>query len=264
MVSPYCFYLRARAGWLIVCLMVSWVGSAGAAIDLSQAFDEANKLYEQGKYGAAADAYEQLLKEGQTTSPVLFNLGNARFRSGETGRAIIAFSQAERLDPRDAAVKANLQFARRTLRGAEESTQPLWLRLLGRLHINEWAFLTSLSLWICFLALAACEWRPAWKPSLRRAVRISGLMAVVSGAALLSLATLERRRVAVVVVKEALVRFTPIEESPVRFTANDGLELIVVGQKPAPAGQPEWLEVRDPANRIGWVKRDQVGFVKES
>lgn len=249
---------------LALCLMVLMVGSAGAAIDLSQAFDEANKLYEQGKFGAAADAYEQLIKEGMTTPAVLFNLGNTRFRNGELGRAIIAFSQAERLDPRDQAIKSNLQFARRSLRGAEESSEPLWQRVLGRLHTNEWAWITALSVWCFFLALAAGEWRPAWKSSIRRAVRVSGVLSVAAGCALLGLATLESRRVAVVVVKEALVRFTPIEESPVRFSANDGAELVVLGRKSGTAGQPEWLEVQDPASRTGWVRRDQVGFVRES
>ena len=52
-----------------------------------------------------------LIQAGSISTPIYFNLGNAWFKAGEAGRAILAFRQAEKLSPRDPDVRANLQFA---------------------------------------------------------------------------------------------------------------------------------------------------------
>ena len=63
--------------------------------NLAPAFDQANRLYEQGKYAEAASAYENLLHADSNSPALYFNLGNARFKAGQSGRAIAAYRQAE-------------------------------------------------------------------------------------------------------------------------------------------------------------------------
>lgn len=254
-------------GWrwcLVFWILAAALGAQAGTLDPAVAFDEANKLYEQGRFGAAAVAYEALLEMGQTTPTVYFNLGNARFKNGEVGRAIQAFRQAERLAPRDAGIQSNLLYARRSVKGAEEAAVSWARRWLGRLSGNEWAWAATLLSWVFFLCLALREWRPELRTRLRWAVRISGILWVGSVLALVSVMDRGSQTQAVVVVKEAAVRFTPLDESPVVFNALDGWELVVLGQKSAGAGQGDWLEVRDAASRTGWVKRQQVGLVSES
>ena len=77
-------------------------------------FDTANKLYEEGKFAEAAAAYESLVQSRQVSAALYFNLGNAWFKSGQIGRAIAAYRQAEQMTPRDPDLRANLQFARET------------------------------------------------------------------------------------------------------------------------------------------------------
>jgi hypothetical protein len=60
-------------------------------------FDSANKLYDQVKYGEAVQVYEKLIESGVRAETVYFNLGNARFKSGQIGLAIAAWREAERL-----------------------------------------------------------------------------------------------------------------------------------------------------------------------
>jgi hypothetical protein len=72
-------------GSLAALLMLTAVGRVCAA-DLNGPFDAANKLYAEGKYAAAADGYEQAIRQAQAAgvaSPVLyFNAGNAEFKPG--------------------------------------------------------------------------------------------------------------------------------------------------------------------------------------
>ena len=69
-------------------------------------FESANKLYEEGKFGDAALAYEKLAGAGQSSAALYFNLGNAFLRAGQIGRAIAAYRQAGRITPRDPDVRA--------------------------------------------------------------------------------------------------------------------------------------------------------------
>ncbi len=246
---------------LSLCLMGGvWASSSSAlgAVSPSAAFDEANRLFEQGRYGAAADAYELLWKDGQTTVAVLFNLGNARFRNGEIGRAVGAYLHARRLAPRDAGVQANLLLARRSVHGAEDTVLPLRQRILGLLTPTEWAWLTAVFGWLFFLLLCAREWRPLLSTRFRLLTRICGIGLVLFVGAWFTVASDAAKAIAVVVVKDAPVRFTPLEESPVSFNAPDGFELEVLGQKAG--GQPSegWLEVKDPSGRVGWVRSRAV------
>ena len=98
---------------ILLAVMAVWIfnGSAMAA-DIPTEFNAANKLYAEGKFAEAADAYKKTLQSGAAAPALYFNYGNAEFKSGNFGRAIAAYRQAAQLTPRDAEVRANLEFAR--------------------------------------------------------------------------------------------------------------------------------------------------------
>jgi tetratricopeptide (TPR) repeat protein len=216
------------------------------------AFDAANKLYEQGKFSAAASSYEKLLQTGQASAALYFNLGNAFFKSGQIGRAIAAYRQAERITPRDPDLRANLQFARNQTQGPT-----LWpgrlQRWLGRLSLNEWTLLAAGAVWLWFILLAILQWRPALKPVLRRyAFLVAGIAVVLCVCAAGSLRENRFTPTAIVIAHDATVRYGPLKESPRAFTVHDGAELRVLDQK------DEWLQVSAGPRRVGWLPRDQA------
>ena len=53
----------------------------------------------------------------QTARILKANLGNAYFKSGQLGKAIAAYREAEQMSPRDPDVRANLRFARNQVQG---------------------------------------------------------------------------------------------------------------------------------------------------
>jgi tetratricopeptide (TPR) repeat protein len=232
--------------------------------DLSSDFDAANKLYEQGKYSAAAAAYESLLQAGAPADAVLFNLGNAWFKAGQTGRAIAAWRLAERDSPRDPSVRFNLQFARKRVTGGDAPTGPLWQRALCSLTLNEWTVLTSVLLWIWFLLLALREFKPALRKVLSGYTATAGLAALLLVGCLAAAAALQfNTRPAVVIVPEAIARTGPLDEAKVLHQLRDGTEVVVLDEKEVAIGDKKqtWLQVRDGARRTGWVKGDQVSVL---
>lgn len=219
------------------------------AADFSAQFDQANKLYEQGKFEEAADAYRALSESGVRTPNVWFNLGNSAYKSGQLGRAIAAYRMAEQLTPRDAALRANLQFVRGKVYGDERIRVPLWKNLIRLATLNEWTIVTAACIWAFFSVLACAQWtgRAYFKTA-----AFFLLLAALCGTALAAIWQEHKRADAVVIAKEATVRHGPLNVSEAKFQLRDGAELTVLGSK------DDWLEVRDAEKRIGWIRRDEL------
>jgi len=246
---------------LLAILTLFLFGVQGRAADAASGFDQANKLYEQGKFAEAAAAYEKLLPEAAGSVAAWFNLGNAHFKAGQNGRAIAAWRQAQRLAPRDPGVRFNLAFARKRLTGTESAPGPFWKRALHNLTLNEWTTLAACALWIWCGLLALRE----FKPGLRR--NLSGYTATACAGALFLAGCLAAAaasqwslRAAVVVVAEAIVRSGPLDEAKPLHQFRDGTEVTVLDEKAVPSGSQTvmWLQVQDGAGRVGWAKADQV------
>src|ERR1043166_2151686 len=187
------------------------------ASDPSSAFDAANNLYYAGKFSDAATAYENILHSGQKSVALYYNLGNAWFKSGQIGKAIAVYREAEKLNPRDPDIRANLQFARNQIQGPTLAPSR-GQRLLGKLTLNEWTTLAAAALWLCFAILALRE----WKPSLKRPLRLY-LFAVAVATILLfacvAISWSENRftRTAIVTMRDVSVRKGPLDESDTSF-----------------------------------------------
>jgi tetratricopeptide (TPR) repeat protein len=237
------------AGFLVLCIQAH---ALVAELPLS-AFDQANKLYELGKYGEAAHAYEQMLHAGKEAPAIHFNLGNALLKSGQLGRAIGQYRLAEWLAPRDPDIRANLQYARNSANAGVRHPLPPWLEWNARLTINEWTLFWTAALWLWFGLLAAGQLGLALKQALRGYTATVGVAVLLLGACL-GLAVYQRYglKPAVVVAREVVLRYGPLEESQSFFTLRDGAEVDVLAEK------DQWLQVMDAARRIGWLRRDQV------
>lgn len=212
-------------------------------------FDRANKLYEQGKFPEATSAYESLAGEVVNAS-LWFNLGNAAYKSGQIGRAIAAYRMAERLTPRDPALRANLQFVRGKVYNDERTRVPTWKAAIRIATLNEWTALTAMCFWAWCAVLMTGEMTRRRYPK----TLITGLgLLLLCGAGLASaVADQQAAREAIVVAREVTVRFGPLDESQAAFQLRDGAEIMVIG------GKGDWLQVRDSEKRTGWMRRDQA------
>ncbi|MEI7730510.1 MAG: BatD family protein [Verrucomicrobiota bacterium] len=226
--------------------------SAGAA-DARSEFDAANKLYEQGRYSAAVSAYRNLLTNGQAAPALYFNLGNAAYKAGQTGRAIEAYRQAELLDPRDPDIRGNLLFVRKAVTGKEDAGPKGVTALLQRLTLNEWAILVMIPFWVWVGLLAAQQAMPQWRRQVRSYTLGSGLLFLAALAGLLVATSAQREdNDAIVMGRDVQARQGPFEESKAAFALPDGSEVTITGTK------DNWLNVRDVAQRAGWIKQEQA------
>lgn len=220
------------------------------AATTSETFDEANRLFERGKFSEAAQTYERLVAAGQTNATVYFNLGTSWLHAGRVGLAIHALNRAHRLAPNDSEISNNLRIARlKTGVKVQESFEGL----LSILPLNAWALLAALGTSIWFAVRAYGELLGRNSARHRSALILSGSFALLLIAATMAVIRAQLLvRSVVVITPEAVVRRGPIDESAAVFTPADGIELTVIETK------NDWLKVRDVDGQEGWVLASQV------
>lgn len=77
------------------------------ALSLSE---QADSAYNADNYREAADLYLNIIQNEGASATLYYNLGNCYYRSGEMGKAILAYERSLRLDPTNDDAKNNLDF----------------------------------------------------------------------------------------------------------------------------------------------------------
>ncbi len=248
--------LRRDIGVLVATAFLLWVHPGlCSGPNVAAEFESANRLYEQGKFDEAIAGYQRLLDQGAVSPAVFFNLGNAWFKSGRIGRAIVAYRMAQQLSPRDPDIRANLQFARNQVQ--PPTTAPTRLaQWFGIFTLDEWARFAAAAFWALFATLAAGEAKPGWKRRLMPWTWAAGGAVLALGACvfLAYRAQREATSTAVVVEPETVVRQGPLDEALMAFVVHDGAEVKVLDSK------DDWLQISVGRGRLGWIKRASVAF----
>lgn len=250
--------LSARAFALLLLLVVPPLVSGTEGVDAGTLFDAANRLYAEGRFNEAASAYEAMLAGGRASAPLYFNLGNAYFKSGQIGRAIAAYRQAEQLSPRDPDLRANLQFARNQVAGPTVRVG-FWERRLKTLTLDEWTWLTASAIWLGFGLLALRQVKPTLAGAVKNWALAAGLLSLLAlGGLAAAWVNQFKRQTAIITVAEVTIRNAPFAESPAVFSAQDGAELRVLDRK------DDWVQVSAGARLIGWIQRESAVVLPES
>ena len=132
------------------------VGAGLMAQDIqNKEFAKANFYYNESKYDTAVVIYENILKDGYVSAPLLYNIGNAYFKMRNYPMAILNYEKALKLEPNNKEIQQNLAIAHPLI---TEKIEPLpvffvtnWWRNLGNMFsANGWA---TVSLILCGILL---------------------------------------------------------------------------------------------------------------
>lgn len=248
----------ARAAVLaFVAALTTMAGMAPAAVSAqAELFEQGNQLYQQEEFQGAIDAYQAVLSAGWESAALHYNLGNAYFKAGELGRAILEWERALVLEPGDPDALANLELARSLTADAVEPLPRFWLfdavawwvSLLPRALLRG---LVALA-WIAFAAgvgvrvLARADAVSRWGGR----VAIAGAVVVlVLGVNLLVRELgLGRPERAVILGDAVPVRSAPADQDDLTlFEIHEGTR-VRIDQR---AG--EWAEIVLEDGKVGWV-----------
>lgn len=242
--------------WLMSLAVLLCLAGQGPLLAATpdELFGAANSAYEAGDYDAAIAGYEKILAYGLHDPRVHYNLGNAFFRSGRLGAAILHYERALKLDPGDLEARENLELARSQIRdrtaGPELQFPLLALRdLVDGLSLNG----ITLLFFVFYLPTAALIGAiPLSGDQVRRrvfgyAAAVLGLCTLVAIAGLgykISDVTTER---AIVMQERVDVLAGPGEDNTVLYTVHEGTRLDVRNRLEG------WLQISLPDAGAGWI-----------
>jgi tetratricopeptide (TPR) repeat protein len=130
---------------LLAALCFSIASQARAQADAT--FAKANAEFAAGNFAGAINGYESLVKERQWNASLFYDLGNAYFRTGDLGRAILNYERALALDPAQPEPRANLQLVRDQARALELKSG--WIEEhLGLLTPAQYTWLGAIAFWV--------------------------------------------------------------------------------------------------------------------
>ena len=235
---------------------LAWLTVLALVLGPVQAYNEGNRLYAQKDYAGAVRAYEEALRAGHDPR-AHYNLGNALFRTGKIGEAIVHYRRAYYLAPRDHDVATNLAFARAyRLDKSAASPSPLahladrTLRWLSR---SEAALLAGVLFTLAGLAFSAwIVWRVRL---LGFATGVCALLGLYAFLAQQLWAGEVAERPAVVVVPEVSAASGPGDEFKQVLLLHDGTEVRVRETR------GEWALVQLPGGSGGWLKQSAIDRV---
>ena len=216
-------------------------------------YNQGNRLYAQKDYAGAARAYRQALEAGPSAD-VCYNLGNALFKSGRIGAAIVQYRRACYLRPRDADLGRNLSFAR-GYRVDKVLTVPGPVAMVldetfHRLSRREAALLAAVTFLLAALSLSVWVVR-------RGTVFIVGTT-VLAALSLFCLITQwvwageVRAQPAVIVAPEVSALSGPGEEFKQILLLHDGTEVRIREKR------GDYLLVQMPGGSGGWIRTEAV------
>ncbi len=226
-----------------------------------EAMQAANQNYEEGKFAEAAEIYETMVAAGVADENVYFNLGNAYYKQGDLGRAILNYRRAQAIDPRDSAAAENLTIARlQTLDQIDATNANPFSNFVQ--YAEEWltlreAAVLALFLWwvvSLFVVVAILSRR------LRKyCLWVAGVLGIFVLAGIFSMAnryyTQQTMPEAVVVAAEVDVTSGPgpADQYVVEFNLHSGAEVLVTDERPG------WRNIALPGNDFkGWVPVEAV------
>jgi len=96
----------------LLAFLLCAVSTSSAFAQLDSDFAKANQDYAQGNFNEAISGYRTLVGSGQWSANLFYDLGNAYFRTGDFGRAILNYERALALERHHPEATANLQIAR--------------------------------------------------------------------------------------------------------------------------------------------------------
>src|SRR5215471_16348373 len=142
--------MKSSASFVAFLLSAVWAGSLVAQTDTD--FAKANQEFAQSHFKEAISGYETLVRSGQWSANLFYDLGNAYFRTGDFGHAILSYERALALERHHPEAAANLQIARDEAHTLE--MQLSWSeRYLQFASVNQFSIAAALAFWLAIFVV---------------------------------------------------------------------------------------------------------------
>lgn len=208
-------------------------------------WEAANGAYQNGKYEEAKVGYLQMVRAGQYSADLFYNLGNVWFKLGDQGRAILNYERALLLNPRLDEAAANLRTAFKIVGNDDAPT----FRDRIEAYADYFPFIASIAFWIFAFSLY-----PAWRSVgrftvfLRSACIVAGFIFICSavGSIWIGSGSKDSHR-ALVIEPAADLKYGPA-------ISGRSVESLQIGERVELISERgDWTFCRANTGNLGWI-----------
>ena len=241
--------------YLSCAILALFAVSSGFAQSDAQ-FAKANQEYAQAHFKEAIADCEALVRSGEWSANLFYDLGNAYFRAGDFGNAILSYERALALDPRHPEANANLQIARDEAR-ALELQQSRLERYVRFATTNQYTVAAAIAFWIGAFSIAVLIYS---RRRSGRLVALSILSLSIFVLLVMAIGWLENgskgRALAVVTGNGVEARVATADTANTVLALPAGSEVNIVSQR------GDWIYATLPNSLRGWVPAKSVARVR--
>ncbi len=216
--------------------------------------------YRQGDYEVAVEQYETMLSDGFVSADLYYNLGNAYYRTGQMGRAILNYERALRLEPSMSDAKENLALAEsKTIDRIAQLPKWFFVRWVDSLCVNVSPAMWRV-IWLILLVLTGASVL-LFRLGESRAMRKVGLGAGTAFLFLLLIATwllisstrrFNAHKDAIVMSQTMTVKSSPEEQSVDKLIIHEGTKVTITDSL---AG---WYKITLANGTTGWCTTENI------
>jgi tetratricopeptide (TPR) repeat protein len=213
----------------------------------AQSFEKGNQEYVAGRFQKAISEYEALVQNREYSPNLFYNLGNAYFRVGDFGGAILNYERALALDRHHPEAQANLQIARDEAR-ALELVPSTTERIFQFASQNQYAIAAAIAFWIGVFCMAGVLFS---RRRLSGVIALSILSLSISAVSVFTAYWIDNgnrgRVLAIVTVNGTEARLATAENANSVLALPPGSEIKILSKR------GDWIYATLPNNLRGWI-----------
>ncbi len=223
----------------------------------------ANNAYLENQFSHAAELYQEIRALGLESVSLYYNLGNAYFKDGKFGKAILNYERALRLKPSHENASFNLRVAQSRIVDKVTPVPTIfyvrwWRSICSIFSINNWGWMVIISLVMALCCLGYYFFTSIrWKKMLAFAGALGFffLMLVSTLAARSQNYNYNKRMEGIILMPRVAAKSSPSETSQELFVVHEGSKGLITNEL------NEWFEIRLANGNVGWVKKGSMEVI---
>jgi len=244
------------------CLLLISTSLLGAD-KVGGVFEEANEAYQASEYDQAIMLYDSIISMGFESAGLYYNLGNAHYKIGNVGPAILNYEKALQLQPDHRDAQFNLRLANlKVVDNIERLPELLFSRwgsqILNSRSSGQWAVASLIFLWTTlFTAGLLLYSNNSWIKRLAFTAGIVLLIFTITSL-VLSFSKLSREvdsEQAIIFAPNSYVKSAPDGQSTDLFILHEGVKVNISEES------QEWVRIELPDGKDGWIPKSDIAKI---
>ncbi len=233
------------------------------ASDSQSDFVKANGLYQKQDYDNAIKMYESLIKEGNLSSEVYYNLGNSYYKAGNISQTLLNYERAHKLSPDDEDINFNLKIASLKVVDKMDAVPEIfykrWMKAIALEFTTEtWTRFFLACVWLLFIFLAIFV--VASSASLKKSGFAFAIIFLILTIGMFALAQKSYSMMyvdqqAIIMSSSVYVKSSPDEKGSDQFILHEGTKVNVLDEF------ADWKKIRIANGSIGWLKQGEIEII---